>query len=105
MYLEIKENSFSELREQAIKVAEKNYGKERKDELDFDNIEMSDQEIEFEKDIITCSGDMVGFKNGQKVDLGYLSLDIKLDLDLAVEIIEFYMKKLGKLKTVLEATK
>ena len=38
-------------------------------------------------------------------DFGYLSTSIKLDLDTVISIIEFYRSKLGKLKTVLEATK
>lgn len=38
-------------------------------------------------------------------DLGYISLKIPLSQELAIEIIERYLKKLGKLKTVLEATK
>ena len=38
-------------------------------------------------------------------DLGYISLKIPLSQELAIGIIERYLKKLGKLKTVLEATK
>jgi hypothetical protein len=54
--------------------------------------------------------DGLEFENGTlTVDcsnkLGYYSLDVDLDLDIVVQIIEYYMKKLGKLKTVLEATK
>ena len=32
-------------------------------------------------------------------------IEIPLDMDLVIEIIEYYRKKLGKLKTVFEATK
>jgi hypothetical protein len=42
---------------------------------------------------------------GGSSDLGYISLDFNLDMDTAIDVIEFYMKKLGKLKTILEATK
>ena len=38
-------------------------------------------------------------------DIGYISLRIPLSQELAIGIIERYLKKLGKLKTVLEATK
>ncbi len=38
-------------------------------------------------------------------DMGYMSLTIPLSQELAIEIVDRYMKKLGKLKTVLEATK
>jgi hypothetical protein len=41
-----------------------------------------------------------------KEDLGYISsYDLPIDLDLVVDLVQSYMKKLGKLKTVLEATK
>ncbi|GAI49913.1 unnamed protein product, partial [marine sediment metagenome] len=42
--------------------------------------------------------------SGQK-ELGYLSLEIPLEIDMIIEIIEYYRKVLGKIKTVLEATK
>lgn len=38
-------------------------------------------------------------------DLGYFSDEIELDFDTIISIIEIYRRKLGKLKTVLEATK
>jgi len=41
-----------------------------------------------------------------KEHLGNLySNDLPIDLDLVVDLVQVYMKKLGKLKTVLEATK
>lgn len=41
----------------------------------------------------------------KREDVAYISTAVQVDMDLALEIINFYMKKLGKLKTVLEATK
>ncbi len=38
-------------------------------------------------------------------DLGYLSFDVGMDADTLLEIIQIYMKRLGKVKTVLEAVK
>lgn len=38
-------------------------------------------------------------------ELGYISVSIPLKIDLVVEIIEWYRKALGKIKTILEATK
>jgi len=38
-------------------------------------------------------------------DLVYLSFEIPVDIELAIDITQHYMKKLGKLKTILEATK
>lgn len=41
-----------------------------------------------------------------KEELGSISsYDLPMDLDLVVKLVQVYMKKLGKLKTVLEATK
>jgi hypothetical protein len=36
---------------------------------------------------------------------GWININLDLNQNLAIEIVERYMKKLGKLKTVLEATK
>jgi hypothetical protein len=107
MYLDINENAFSSLRDNAIEEAKSTLGDERVDELSFTNLEFLNPEYEFdEKDgSLTYYGSLSGFGKKGKVDFGYLSVDVKIDLDLAVKIIEFYMKKLGKLKTVLEATK
>ncbi len=40
-----------------------------------------------------------------KEKFGYTSIDIPLDMELVIDIIEVYRKKLGKLKTILEAAK
>lgn len=42
-----------------------------------------------------------GYVNG----LGSVHVDAELDLDTIIKIVERYMKRLGKLKTVLEASK
>ena len=59
-------------------------------------------EIEFRDGELYINGSL---KDTDLTDFGYLSTTIVLDLDTVVSIIEYYMKKLGKLKTVLEATK
>jgi len=61
------------------------------DDLGFDS---SDETINFSGHI---------FHEGK--DLGYISASIPLDFEDIIAIIETYRKKLGKLKTVLEATK
>ena len=50
------------------------------------------------------------FENGEltlygNTPIGWIDLTVNMGLDLAIEVIEFYMKKLGKLKTILEASK
>jgi len=57
--------------------------------------------IEEKKDILHINGTIKCFGK----ELGFVSLDIPLSTDIATGIIDRYMKKLGKLKTVLEATK
>jgi len=65
-------------------------------DLLHDNLDFNIESIEVENGSMNICGNS---------DLGYISLDFNLDLDTAIDVIEFYMKKLGKLKTVLEATK
>ena len=62
------------------------------------------QDPEYEFDERTGKLNFYGniFKEG--TDMGYLSIDMEIDIDMALEIVNYYMKKLGKLKTVLEAT-
>ena len=74
----------------------------------FDNVLSSeDGDIEFDenKGTISFSKDVYIEVDGEKKKAIYFSDDIALDLDVVVEIVQYYMKKLGKLKTVLEATK
>ena len=54
-----------------------------------------------ETDSIDFSGTL---KDGNS-DLGYVSMNLKMDFDDIISLIEVYRKRLGKLKTVLEATK
>jgi len=60
-------------------------------------------EIEFKEGKLYIQGDL---KHGSNlIDFGYLSVSLALPMETVIEIIEFYLKKLGKLKTILEATK
>lgn len=40
-----------------------------------------------------------------KKELGYVSFNINMNLERVDEIVQFYMKKLGKVKTIMEAVK
>lgn len=60
-------------------------------------------DIDFKLDELNLEGGKL-FVCGE-TDLGYVSLDFEMDTETVIDIIEFYMKKLGKLKTILEATK
>jgi len=54
------------------------------------------------------STETIGFSGNlyyEGKNLGYMSMSLPLDFEDIISIIEVYRKKLGKLKTVLEATK
>ena len=64
--------------------------------------EDSATEFDFENETITMAGDIN--LNGKEY-IGFVSITMKMDMDLMSEIVNKYIKKLNKLKTVLEATK
>ena len=63
---------------------------------------VENESIEFREGKLYMSGDVL---DTDLTSFGYLSTNVHLDLNIVINIIEYYMKKLGKLKTVLEATK
>jgi len=71
--------------------------------LCFEDVKWQTDEFYFDKEskCLQLSGEL--FFNGKR--LGYFSPEIPLSNDTVIEIIESYMKKLGKLKTVMEALK
>jgi len=102
-YLTVYEKIFGRYREDGRRLSGEELGKDVKDEISFDDLSF-EPDIEFDK----STGQMNVYGNLDTIDkksMAFVSVDVKVDLDLAVEIIEYYMKKLGKLKTVLEATK
>lgn len=71
-------------------------------EVQFGDASLFVQEIYMDGDkTILISGDMI--VNGKNV--GYISLNIPLFDGLMIDILEYQMKRYGKIKTVLEATK
>jgi len=73
-----------------------NFGKQ----ILFEPIETS-PELDLDDETITISGDIT--INNKR--LGFVSLTTKIDINIVSEIVNTYVKKLNKLKTVLEATK
>ena len=57
--------------------------------------------IEEKSDVLVISGQLNSFGK----ELGFIDLKIPLSQEIAIGIIERYLKKMGQLKTVLEATK
>ncbi len=69
--------------------------------FDKATIQINDLFIEDDSDEILLNGSLHSFGK----ELGWIDFKIPLNQELAIGIIDRYMKKLGKLKTVLEATK
>lgn len=102
-YLTIYEKVFSKNKEAGKRLAREEMGDDTEDEVTFDGLDFV-PEVEFDKD----TGQLAIFGSldtPENKSLAFISTDVNIDLDLAVSIIEYYMKKLGKLKTILEATK
>ncbi len=74
-----------------------------KEDLLFPSAEIRADEMYMEEksDTFHIQGQLWSFGK----ELGWIDLDIPMDQEIAIGIIERYLKKLGKLKTVLEATK
>lgn len=102
-YLTLSKKSIDKTKKKATEESFANVGEEGKDDLYYADSTWNVDELYFEKDTQTLnlSGEITCY--GEKI--GYFSPLIKLSNETVIEIIEHYMKKLGKLKTVLEAIK
>ena len=108
IYFELNIKELEKLKKKAIAEADENCdeGEEGKSML-FNNLELdsspSERYFDEKKSTFTFSGNLKD-KDTEEV-LGYLSFDVDMDADSLLEVIQIYMKKLGKVKTVLEAVK
>jgi len=93
LYLHINKEHLDKTKEEANKRS-KESDETSKDYL-WDDLNFKVEDMELDKGSLCVSGE---------TDLGYISLDFDLDLDVAIDVINFYMKKLEKLKLVLEST-
>jgi len=104
-YLSLNKKILKETEKEATEQSIKDLGEEDGEkELTYSDLTFDIGELYFDED----SGKLV--LNGSLLtdgkSLGYFSsFDIPVDLDLVIGLVQMYMKKLGKLKTVLEATK
>ena len=104
LYLTLSEDSLSETKEEAKAAALSNYGEDETEcNLLYDDCNWKVDELYFDKDSETIEVHGEFFSNGKK--LGYLSPSIHVGSELLIEIIEHYMKKLGRLKTIMESLK
>ncbi len=104
IYLDLKKKDIEDSLDSANKRAIERDGDEGRENALYEEVELkSDGDIGFMSDTetINFSGNM--FFEGKEI--GYMSGSMPLDFEDIIAIIETYRKKLGKLKTVLEATK
>ncbi len=87
---------FEKKKAEAIKIAKEEDGDDYSNTANFYNLDFESEGFEFDAGEVTIYGD---------TPLGWIDVKFKMDLDDVISVIEHYMKKLGKLKTVLEATK
>ena len=105
VYLNLNKKILAKTSKKANEDAIKEYSSDENKEniLLYEDVKLENITIEFKKDegkLFLC-GEMEF--NGE--DFGWMDVDIPIEQELVIEIIEFYMKKLGKLKTVMEALK
>lgn len=105
VYMNIVEKTFEDTKKRAREDATEDdpNNEEAKNNLLYKDAKIVPNEFYLEEssDYLELNGELYS----PTKDLGYISLKIPLSQELAIEIIERYLKKLGKLKTVLEATK
>ncbi len=103
-YLVIKEPILNKLKAKARKEAintDEDY--EKDGSLLFEQITLKndigeDYEVDEDTNALRVWGN---FENG----LGFISIDIPIDTELMTQLIQMYVKKMNKIKTILEAAK
>lgn len=100
VYINLNKDFLAKTGLKATEAAEASLGDDGKGFLLYDSCTMTG-ETEISDGEIAIYGTV--FDGSDEV--GYLDVRFKPDMDDIITLIEFYMKKLGKLKTVLEATK
>jgi len=101
-YLDIDEEVFEKTKAGAKKAGMNAIGNDKEliyEQLDW-AIDKGSCEFTENGELYLC-GDIIE----DKERLGFLSCTVKLDFDLVTDIIEHYVKKVNKVKTILEATK
>jgi len=100
IYMTLNKN-LNSVKKEAIEEAVAN--REDAGEIIFSNATLDCDEIYFDTDTkcIMASGNLEAYGK----HIGYLSPQIKLGNDTILEIINFYIKKMQKVKTMLEAIK
>jgi len=103
-YLDINIEAFEKDKQQSKEDFNSEFPNDEADKTyHFPGLEFDCSEDQFKDGYLTLSGTLKNLKTDN--ELGYVSIKMKMDSERTIEVIESYMKKLGKLKTILEATK
>ncbi len=100
-YLTLSKEGLKATRKGASEEAIAEIGEEGKDDLYYPDLSWDTDELYFEDGEIYINGNF----SHQGKELGHLSPTIPLGNETIIEIIEYYMEKMEKVKAVLEATK
>lgn len=100
--LQINIENFENSKEQAKKLFEEEYPSDDSNTYLFEDLSLDYCEQSVENNQIKLSGGLVD-KNG--VDLGFISFEVPLDLDNLIDLFQGYIKKLQKVKNVMESVK
>ena len=102
VYLTLSDSILSKLKKEARDAAIETFGEENTDDLLFEQIIYYVDEIDYDDGELAVSGELYY----QDKNLGYLSIDLPLsDINVIIKITEDYVKRLNKLKNVLESIK
>jgi len=108
VYFDLEIKQLEKLKKKAIEEANENCDEgDEGTRMLFNNLELTskpdERYFDDKKGAFTFSGTLKDKDSDE--NLGYLSFDVDMDADTLLEIIQIYMKRLGKVKTVLEAVK
>ena len=103
MDLNIQIEEFEKLKKEAKENFNKNYPNDDKDSVyQFEDLWLDYSEEVIEGNKLKISG---GMKTQDDEEIGFFNLEVPLDFDKLIDIFQSYIKKLQKVKTVMEATK
>ena len=97
IYLSLDKKQFDSKKLKALKDAKDEFGEEEDEQYLFSSLTLESNEFSFDGNELYISGELEG--------LGYLSMTLPLSTDDAITFIEEYVKKMNKIKTILEAAK
>ncbi len=103
MDLNIQIEEFEKQKKEAQKRFNKDFPNDEKDSVyAWDDLWLDYSEEIVEGDTLRISGTM---KTQEDKDLGFFTLNVPLDFEKLIEIFQSYIKKLNKVKTVMETVK